>query len=166
MNEEDSIRKAVTLDIEEYEALLMDDWNKKQRNQQQLGFILARFSPAATYQLATTTLSATDLKLKSTYEDAFRDYRKEFNDYIEEKSAGAGPGAGSVMITVDSEKGFDLSMGKDNAIDVSDRPKFNHPQVQTADILGELTSNVSILLFMILVVLIGSYISFSRYDLR
>ncbi|KAA3633063.1 MAG: ABC transporter permease [Calditrichaeota bacterium] len=166
MNEEDSIRKVVTLDIEDYESLLMDDWKNKQRTQQNLGFALARFSPAATYQLATTTLSVTDLTLKSIYEEAFTDYRKEFNDYIDEKSADAGPGAGAVMITMDSEKGFDLSMGKDNAIDVSDRPLFVHPKIQTADILGELTSNVAILLFMILLVLIGSYISFTKYDLR
>ena len=166
MNEEDSIRKAVTLDIEDYESLLMDDWKNKQRTQQNLGFILARFSPAATYQLATTTLSATDLKLKSNYEDAFKEYRNEFNDYIEKKSENAGLGAGAVMITMDSDKGFEINMGKDNAIDVSDRPQFIHPKIQTADIIGPLTGNVAILLFMILIVLIGSYISFTRYDLR
>lgn len=166
MQEEQAMRKAVTTDIENYEAMLLEDLKNKQRVQQNLGFILSRFSPAATYQLAVMTLSNTDLNMKSTYEEALADYRTQFNNYVEEKSANSGPGAGAVMITMDSESGFNLQMGRENAIDVSDRPVFTHPVVALGQILPDVMINIAILLLMTLAVLIGAYYSFIRYDLR
>lgn len=166
MKEEQEQRKQVTIDIENYEAMLLDDLKNKQKVQQNLGFILSRFSPAATYQLAVMTLSSTDLNMKATYEEALNDYRTRFNDYVEEKSANAGPGAGSIMITVDSEKGFDMQMGRQDAIDVSDRPVFTHPIISLAEIMPGVMINIAILLLMTLAVLIGAYYSFIRYDLR
>lgn len=166
LQEEQEMRKQVTLDIENYEAMLLEDLKNKQRIQQNLGFILSRFSPAATYQLAVMTLSNTDLNLKSTYEEALSDYRSDFNDYVERKSEDAGPGAGAVMITVDSEKGFSLTTGRQEAIDVSDRPVFTHPVVSLTEIMPGVMINIAILLLMTLAVLVGAYYSFIRYDLR
>lgn len=163
---EDSLRKEVNKEIEKYEAILLEDLENKQRVQQSLGFNLARISPAATYQLAAMQLSFTDIELKSTYESVLKDYRTEFNNYIEKKSENAGPGAGSIMITMDTDKGFDIQVGRDQAIDVSDRPKFSHPQPQLKEILPDVLFNISILLLMIAGLLFGSYYSFQRFDLR
>ena len=82
------------------------------------------------------------------------------------KSADAGPSAGAVMITMDSDKGVDIQMGRDNAINVSDRPKFTHPQADFQQILPDFIFNISILLLMILGLLIGAFYSFLRFDLR
>ncbi len=163
---EDSLRKEVTREIEGYEESLLEDWKNKQKAQQNLGFMLARFSPAATYQLAAMSLSNTDISLKSSYEQVMKDYREEFNSYIDKKSENAGPGAGSIMITMDSDKGMDLKMGRDEAIDVSDRPQFVHPKTQLSKILPDVIVNISILLFMIFGLLTGAYFSFMRFDLR
>ena len=70
------------------------------------------------------------------------------------------------MITMDSEKGMDLKMGRDEAIDVSDRPQFIHPQAQLSKILPDVMTNISILLLMIFGLLTGAYFSFMRFDLR
>lgn len=166
MKAEDSLRKEVTKEIEKYEETLLEDWENKQKVQQNLGFNLSCISPAATFQLAAMSLSYTDISLKTSYEEVLKDYRTSFNEYVEKKSENAGPGAGTIMITMDSEKGMDLKMGRDNAIDVSDRPKFIHPKTQLSEILPGVMTNMSILLLMIAALLSGAYFSFLRYDLR
>ncbi len=166
MKAQDSLRKEVTRDIEGNEATLLEDWENKRKAQQHLGFMLSRISPAAVFQLAAMSLSYTDIDLKSSYESALRNYRIEFNKYIDKKSENAGPGAGSIMITMDSDKGMDLKVGRDNAIDVSDRPKFTHPKVQLGKILPDVLINISILLLMFTSLLGGAYYSFLKFDLR
>ena len=166
MKLEDSLRKEVTRGIETYEATLLEDWHNKQQAQQKVGFILSRFSPAATYQLAAMSLANTDLKVKTAYESSLREYRESFNQYVENKSADAGLGAGSIMITMDSEKGMDITTGRDKAIDTSDKPLYTHPQVVLADVLPEVMLNIGILIFMIGLALIGAFTKFMKFDVR
>ena len=163
---EDSLRKEVNNEIENYEATLLEDWENKQKEQQRLGFLLSRISPAATFQLVAMSLSYTDISLKSSYEEVLKEYRTSFNSYIDKKSENAGPGAGSIMISMDSDKGVDIKMGRDNAIDVSDRPQFTHPQLKISDIINAYMTNISILLLMITTLLCAAFYSFLRYDLR
>lgn len=166
MKLEDSLRKEVSKDIEKYEATLMEDWHNKQKVRQKVGFILSRFSPAATFQLITMSLANSDLNIKTAYEQSLAEYRKDFNRYIEEKSANAGMDAGAVMITMDTEKGMQITTGRDNAIDTSDKPLFDHPKVELAEILHGVVVNVGILIFMTVLVLAGAFLRFLKFDLR
>ena len=166
MKEEDSLRTEVKKEIDTYNETIQEDLQNKQKVQQNLGFILSRISPAATFQIAAMKLSATDITLKSKYEEVLKDYRNAFNAYIEKKSENAGPGAGAIMITMDSDKGLDLKMGKDEAIDVSDRPTFVHPVTNLSQILPDVLSNIAILLSMIVGLILSAYYSFMKFDLR
>lgn len=166
MKLEDSLRKEVTKDIEKNQAILMEDWHNKQKSQQRLGFMLSRISPAATYQLAAMSLAGTDLKIKSKYETTLQDYRNEFNNYVEDKSANAGLGAGAVMITMDTEQGLNITTGRDEAIDTSDKPTYTYPKVSMAEIMPEVLTNIGILIFMIVLTLAGAFVRFLKFDLR
>ena len=113
------------------------------------------------------TLAGTDLALKSRYEDALTDHRAEFLNYVDEKSAGAGPGAGSVMITMDSEKGLSISSGRDNAgVDVSDRPRFAAPQINISSAVQSVMVDAGLLILFTLVSFAAAFASFLRFDVR
>ena len=167
LEQEDSIRTTVWREIEVYEARLKEDLKNRRRAQQKVGFTLARISPAAAYQLATMALAGTDLTLKNRYEDALRDYRTEFLNYVATKSKSAGPGAGAVMIEMDSEKGLTIKSGRDDAgVDVSDRPRFSAPAVNLGPVAGSVMVDTGLLILFTLVAFGAAFISFLRFDVR
>jgi ABC-type transport system involved in multi-copper enzyme maturation permease subunit len=167
MEKEDSIRSEVQKEIEAYESRLMEDLENRRREQQRVGFALSRVSPAAAYQLAAMTLAGTELALKSRYEDALSEHRAEFLNYVEEKSASAGPGAGAVMIEMDSEKGLTIKSGRDNAgVDVSDRPRFTAPLINMSSAIQSVLVDAGLLLLLTILSFAATIASFLRFDVR
>jgi hypothetical protein len=145
----------------------MEDLENRRREQQRVGFALSRVSPAAAYQLAAMTLAGTELALKSRYEDALSEHRAEFLNYVDEKSASAGPGAGAVMIEMDSEKGLTIKSGRDNAgVDVSDRPRFAAPQINVSAAMQSVMIDAGLLLLFTILSFAATIASFLRFDVR
>jgi len=166
MELEDSLRNVVQREIETYERKLLEDLDNRRRVQQKLGFTFARFSPAAVYQLAATTLTRTDLSLKSAYEEAMDRYRDEFLTYVEDKSKADGPGGGFIM-EIDSEKGVSISTGRENdGIDVSGLPKFTPPAYDGGEAVQAVMFDAGLLLFLTIGAFVGAFVSFLRYDVR
>jgi hypothetical protein len=167
MVREDSLRTEVRRDIEAHETRLREDLENKRKTQQRLGFVLARISPAAVYQLAAMSLAGTDLSLKSRYEEAMIDYRDRFLDYVNRKTEEAGPGAGAVMIQVDSEKGLTISSGRSNdGIDASDRPRFTPPQYSLSAAAPGLIIDTGLLILFTLAAFGAAFVCFLRFDVR
>lgn len=164
---EDSIRTVIKGQIEEYEARLMEDLDNRRRVQQKLGFTLVRLSPAAMYQLAAMNLASTDLGMKARYTDALMDHRAEFVAYVQEESASAGPGAGAVMIEMDSEKGMTIKSGRDDAgVDVSGRPLFSPPSWQASEVIENVMIDAGLMVFAGLLLFLLAFVSFVRFDVR
>jgi len=167
MQVEDSLRKEVEKEIEEYEAKLLDDLRFRKAAQERLAFTLARFSPVSAYQLGAMALAGTGINLKSRYEKLMSDYRTRFNDYRDAKEAASdGPGGGFVSITFDSEKGMKIGSGRDVALDVSDMPKFSPESITFRAAFAPLILDLGILGFAIIITFLGSFLAFLRYDLR
>lgn len=167
MEREDSIRSEFQRDIDRFDARLKEDLDNRRRAQQAIGFTLARMSPAAVYQLAMMTVAGNDLALKNRYEDALSDYRSGFLDYVADKSGSAGPGAGSVMITVDSENGLTVTSGRDNSgVDVSDMPRFSAPDVSLGSSVKSVMIDAGLLVLFTLVAFGAAFVSFLRFDVR
>ena len=167
MEFEDSMRTEIKRKIDEHEARLKEDLDNRRRDQQRIGFILSRLSPAAAYQMAAMSLAGTDLTLKSRYEDALTDYRAQFLKYVETKSEGAGPGAGAVMIMMDSEKGLSITTNREGtAIDISDRPRFEAPMFVAAEAYQSAMMDTGLLLLFALLVFSGAFVAFLRFDVR
>jgi len=166
MEQEDSLRRAVNENIDIYNDRLMEDWNNRKRAQQQLGFTLARFSPAATYQLAAMRLSETDIDLKQRYEQSLNRYRQEFNGYTKEKQTEAGD-LGGVRIEIDTEKGFSIDSKRGNeGLDLEDRPYFTPPQRTLGEVASSVTIDFGILSLVTLLGFVGAFAAFVRYDVR
>ena len=166
MEREDSLRKDVQRDIEAYERRLLEDLDNRRRVQQQLGFVLARISPAALYQLAVSRLAGTDLSMKTAYEEALDRYRNDFLAYVDSHAADDGPGGGFVM-SIDSEKGVSISTGRENdGLDLSDRPHFSVPQYASADALQAVMLDAGLLVLLTLAAFAAAFISFLKFDVR
>jgi hypothetical protein len=144
----------------------MEDWNNRKRAQQQLGFTLARFSPAATYQLAAMRLSETDVDLKQRYEQALNRYRQTFNDYTKTKQAESGE-VGGVRIEIDTEKGITIDSKRSNeGLDLEDRPFFDPPRRTLGEVASSITIDFGILSLVTLLGFVGAFAAFVRYDVR
>jgi len=166
MKEEDAARKDVQREIEAYEARLLEDWQHRKQMQQRLGFVLSRFSPASTYQLAAMTLAGTDIGMKSRYEDALNSYRSEFNEFVERNESESGQ-VGGIMIQIDSEKGMQIGSSRDNdGLDLSERPVFKPPVQHFGEVARPVVADIGLLAFGVILAFAGSFVSFLKNDLR
>ncbi|MBI5215193.1 MAG: ABC transporter permease [Ignavibacteriae bacterium] len=159
---EDSLRKQVERDINNYSVKLNEDLRNRKAVQEQLGFILSRFSPASSYQLAVMNLAQTDIYLKSRYEQSLLSYRDVFNQYTDKKQKQSGE-AGGIRITMDSEKGFSFSTPREKGtLNISDMPSYEHPQTHASFPMLDF----GLLVFFSVIAFSGAFIGFLRYDVR
>jgi hypothetical protein len=166
MEEDDAHRRAIQREIDEYSRLLNEDLRNRAADQARLAFTLSRFSPASAYQLAAMTLAATDIGLKSRYEDAMRNYRTAFLEYVERRQKETG-GMGGFQITVDSNEGVQFSMPREaGALDLSGMPAFAPPAVSSIAVATGVVVDAGILALCAILAFAGAAGAFLRYDLR
>ena len=166
MNEDDAQRKQVQQEIEDYRLRLDEDLRNRTDEQQQLAFTLTRFSPASAYQLASMNVAGTDITLKRRYEQAMREYRMQFVQYVEKNAKETG-NTGGFRITIDSDTGFKFSAPRERGtLDLGGLPVFVAPQLSIAGVMSAVVVDAGILaLFSIMGFAVAS-IAFLRYDLR
>lgn len=166
MEEDDAKRKQIQQDIEEFSARLSEDIRNRRADQERLAFALTRISPASAYQLAAMSLAGTDITLKARYEDAMRDYRSRFTQYVEKKQKESGT-QGGFRITVDSDKGFSFSAPRDRGtLDLSDLPAFGAPVRGFDAAAAPVVVDAGLLTLASLLAFAGAFIAFLRYDVR
>jgi ABC-type transport system involved in multi-copper enzyme maturation permease subunit len=166
MEEDDAGRKQIQMEIEAYSVRLNEDLRNRKNEQERLGFILSRFSPASAYQLAAMTVGGTDINLKARYEDAMREYRTRFTQYVEKKQTETG-GMGGFRITMDTNTGIKFSAPRESgSLDLSDLPVFTPPQVRFADVAGSVVIDAGLITLCTILSFAGAIGAFLRYDVR
>ncbi|MDF1543851.1 MAG: ABC transporter permease subunit [bacterium] len=166
MKAEDSARRVVQLEIEEYERKIMNDWQNKKQVQRRLGFTVSRFSPASALQLGAMTLAGNDTEMKSRYEASIDEFRTKFNEYTEQKQAESGQ-FGGIMIEMDSEKGVTIGTSHDDAgLDITDKPQFEHPKTNDSKVAQAVVLDFGLLSTLCLLSFAAAFVSFLRYDVR
>lgn len=167
MELQDSLREIVEMNINDFEMKLHDDLRRRKATQERLAFTLSRFSPASAFQLAAMTLCATDVGMKSRYQEAMTRYREDLIEYAKMKGREAdGPGGGFIKIEIDSEKGIQIGTGRDEPVDVSDMPRFQPPTLNYAQVLVPVMTDIGILGIGTLLIFLGAFFAFLRYDVR
>lgn len=163
---EDSLRRQVETDINDYETRLYADLRRKSERRERLALSLARFSPVSAFQVGAMTLAGTNLDMKSRFESAMDAYRGQFADYVGRRQA-ENPGAGGLRIEMNSESGMKISNPRDaGALDVSGLPKYMSPRFDLASVVGSLVVDFGVLALGLLGCLFGAVTVFSRYDVR
>ena len=166
MEEDDARRRSIQMEIDEFSGLLTEDLRNRRAGQVRLGFALSRISPAAAYQLASMTLADTDIEMKARYEDAMREYRTAFLQFVEKKQKETG-GSGGFQITVDSNEGVKFSMPRESgSLDLSGLPAFSPPRTSIGRLAPGLIVDSGILALYALFAFGGAFLAFLKYDLR
>jgi hypothetical protein len=165
LEEEHARRRVIEQEIEAHELRLMEDLQRRKEAQERLGFALTRVSPASAYQLAAMALAGSDITLKSRYEDAMRNYRTTFVDYVKQKT-GDGP-LGAVAISLSSDGSMSIATSRDNELlDISNRPRFVPPELTLAAAMDDLIIDVGVLLLATIIAYAAAFVAFLRYDVR
>jgi len=166
LEEDDARRDSVENDIEDYRSRQIADLRRRQAMQRTLAFSLARISPVSAFQLAAMQLADTDVDMKDRYEDATKQYREDFINFIENKQEEEGVTSG-MTISISSEGGIKIgrpSEGK--TIDLSEMPEFVPPERSFASVFGSVATDFGLLSILTIVAFAGAFVRFVRYDVR
>lgn len=167
LEEDDAARKAVQLEIDEFDRKLNDDLRHRRAAQERLAFSLSRVSPASAFQLAAMDLAGSDIALKTRNEESMDIFRTEYTQFIQAKQAESGPGAGAFTIQIDTEKGVSIGTPRDQAaIDASQLPTFVSPSYGFSDAAKTFLLDFGLLLIFSIVAFGGAFAAFLRYDVR
>ncbi len=173
MESQDSLRKVVETEIEEYGLRLHEDLRQRKAAQEELAFTISRFSPASSYLLATMSLASTDIRSKHAWEDAMAAYRGEFNTFVEHKIKETGDeGSFSISMSMGGdgcgdEPDISISNTRNSAgLDIAGVPEFRAPEQTTAEVVQPVVADFGLLSLSIILSFAGAFVAFLRYDVR
>jgi ABC-type transport system involved in multi-copper enzyme maturation permease subunit len=163
--EDQKSRKEMQNTIDENARKLKEGLRNRKMGQEKLAFALSRFSPVSAYQLAVMNLAATDVKLKTRYEDALNSFRTVFNQYKEKKQKESG-NSGGLRISVDSQRGVKIDTGREMALDLSDMPQVQPVKVSFLEAFAPAIIDFGLLGAFTIFAFFGAFVAFLRYDVR
>ena len=145
--------------IREQTDKLTADYMQKVDRQIELGVTLARISPSASYVYATAGLAGTGLYCFANLREYIGRYRQEFMAKMEEVSDTRRRQAESA---VDAEERQEIMQAP---LDVKELPAFAPPLASLGEAVGEVRTDLMILIGLNVVFFLGAHIAFMRYDL-
>jgi len=166
MQEDDAARKVVQKEITENNRKMNEDLRNRKMQQEKLGFLLSRFSPSSSFQLAAMNLAGTDIGLKNRYIQAMDNYKTLFTNFIENKQKESGQPEG-MQIMIDSERGLSVKTpDMKKTIDISEMPQFQYNDLSYKTVLNASMADLGLLLLYCIISLFFSLVAFIRYDVR
>jgi len=166
MQEDDTERKKVQQEISDISRKMNEDLRNRKMQQEKLGFILSRFSPSSSYQLAAMNLAETDIGLKHRYVQAMENYKTQFTTFVDKKQQESGQPEG-LQIMIDSDRGLSVKTpDMKKTIDISEMPQFQQPEQSFSEVFKASAMDFSLLLVYSLIAFILSVFFFIRYDVR
>jgi ABC-type transport system involved in multi-copper enzyme maturation permease subunit len=166
MEEDDARRKQVQKDIDAYSVRLDEGLRNSKEAQELLAFTLTRISPVASYQLAATTLAGTGIPMKARYEDAMREFRTRFTQYVERKQEETGQ-SGGFRIEFNTNTGLKFSSPREGGtLDFTDLPRFTVPNLTPGETLAPTIMDAGLLALSSVLAFVFAFLAFFRYDVR
>jgi len=166
MEEDDQFRNETQQEVLGQSQIIDEDLQNRKREQEKLGLILARISPAASYQLAAMNLADVNLNLKNRMERELNNYRQEFTNYVTKKQAEDKENSG-IQITLDSDTGFNINTpDMSNTIDAGSIPKFSSAKISFVENLNKAIPDFGLLSVYCLLTFLFSVLFFIKYDVR
>ncbi|MEE9441898.1 MAG: ABC transporter permease [candidate division Zixibacteria bacterium] len=142
---------------------LVDRLNETRRNKQmereKIALSMAKISPSASLSLALANLAGTSLELKNRFTQTALDYRKVYNDFINEKT-GMVVGGRMVMIRIGDEE------EEPEQINPAELPEYTFNQIPLKEALSAAMVDIGILSLFNIIFFVGAFVSFLRYDVR
>jgi hypothetical protein len=161
--ENEAKQKEMEKSLADYSARVYEDYYNQKGRQELLAFSLAKISPASQFQLATMKLGGTDVGMKKRYEDAMKEYKAQYSDYVQQKGGGgfqirmsAGRGSTSGSMTGPAEQ----------KINVSEMPKFKDPEYSFGTSVTAALFDLGLLAIFNVLAFVAAFVVFLRYDMR
>ncbi len=161
--ENEDLRKTMEQSIADYTARIYEDYYNQKNQQEMLAFSLAKISPASQFQLAAMELSGTDTGLKKRYEDAMKQYKKQYSDFVSQK------GPGGMRIQIQSSRGStsgSVSGPPQTKVDVSEMPKFTDPTYSFGSAVVASLFDLGLLAVFNVLAFVGAFVAFLKFDMR
>ena len=128
--------------------------------QRRWAFGLARISPAASFNLALTTLAGTSLEVERRFMNAAKVYQQSIDTFLRKKS-GMSLGGGMMIV---------MRMGGEEEeaepIDINEVPAFDYQLPELSSVAPPALWDMGLLAVFNLVFLMGAYFAFMKYDVR
>ena len=163
MQEDDDSRQLLQEEIAENERKVNEDLRNRKSEQERLAFVLSRFSPSSSYQLAAMNLAGTNTTLKTRYEESMRIYRTAFSQFVEDKRVE------ERKKLLEQQRGQRRVMifGSGNeSLDVSELPRFEAPSHTFSEAIAPSVVDVGLLALFSVLCFAGAFVAFLRYDVR
>lgn len=138
---------------------LAEERHNQEVLQRRLALSLARMSPTASFSLAAMNLSGTSLALKERYQDQLVAYQQTFAQFQRDKTGRASGGAFKIRLANHDEE-------PPEPIDPSELPEFRFEPTDFRTAVRNAVADFGLLSLFNLVFLAGTFLAFSRYDMR
>ncbi len=156
--EENAAREETMDEINEFSRMLDEELRNQKAAQEKLAFTLSRISPASAYKLTAMNLANTGTSLKNKYEDAMKDYRTSFTQFVEAKR--------------EEDRNRNRGRGRFGArenqdpLDLSELPRFESPNESFAEAVAPAIVDLGLLSLFTILSFAGAFVAFIRYDVR
>jgi hypothetical protein len=145
--------------LRDLSARLNEERNNKLAVRNNLGFILARISPASSFTFASSSLAGTSIDLEEDYQKALSDYQTTYGDFMFEKTGTRTSGFMRFQIIEDGAE-------KPKTINANEIPQFEFKSAALSSILPSFVLDAGLLVFFNIIFFAGAFISFRKYDVR
>lgn len=157
--------------LKELTSRLNEDRHNRQMQQEKLAFGISRISPAAVFNLVSTTFFGTSLDLKNNFLKQAAIYSETFNAFIRKKTGEDAGSLGAVIkrattAAIASTRGEKVEPPPTKPINPREIPEFIYQAPELYNILYDALPDIAILILFNLIFFSGAFISFLRYDLR
>ena len=151
--------------LEDLTDRLNEDRHNKQDQQKRLAFGIARISPTASFNLASTSLCGTSLDLKDHFIKQATDYSRSFGAFIRSKT-GYEVGSLAHIYNDAAARTAGIKKAPSEPINTGEIPEFRFKSKALPEILGNTLPDLAILILFNIIFFSAAFLSFLRYDLR
>ena len=165
-------RKVMEAAITDYGYRLHEERRNRQAQQERLGFLLCRFSPAASFRLAAMNLAETDVLLKTRAEKAMTDFRSNLLEMAELKTREQGSEGmmGGIRTRTYQRNDGTTVIGFDRrtppTVNPEDVPIFVQDPRTFGDTASDTLMDIGLLAIYSIVSFSITFVAFLRYDVR
>jgi len=146
----EEFQKRLTGKIDEKNAAIERDYQAKMRQQQKLAVNLSRISPASAMMFASMSLARTGVNEHERFLNSVKTYKPIFTKWINQKMM----------------RNLNLGEGEQPKPDLSDMPQHEFIAEGLSESFTRILPDLILMIFLIILIFVGAYVSFLRYDVR
>jgi len=146
------LQQGLTTQIDEKNAQIVEDFQAKRRGQQMLALNLSRISPASALTFGALSLGKTGIYEHERFLNSIKTYKPVFTKWVNAK----------LMESID----FNNTTGQQPKPVLDDMPQHKFTPMGLGDSFMLALPDLVVMTLMIIVLFVGAFVSFLRYDIR